>query len=171
MKTKFSNELYVPVINIVLSFLSIYLSIYLWLYSPLLDLGRLLNSLIFYTVGSTSWTGDRPFAKPPPTHRTTQTQNKNTQSSMLRVGFAPTIPVFERAKAVYALGHAATVIGLLQFHKYEISRGAVSLRKYSAAIELEKIPTHYHFVHHKIPHEHTWERTRHAAGGIRRHNS
>jgi hypothetical protein len=30
---------------------------------------------------------------------------------MPRVGLEPTIPVFERAKTVHALGHAATVIG------------------------------------------------------------
>jgi hypothetical protein len=43
----------------------------------------------------------------------TQTQNKRTQASMLRVGFEPTIQVFERAKTVHALEGAATVIGLL----------------------------------------------------------
>jgi hypothetical protein len=45
------------------------------------------------------------------THRTTQTQNKRTQTSMPRVGFEPTIPVFERAKTVHALDSAANVIG------------------------------------------------------------
>jgi hypothetical protein len=38
-------------------------------------------------------------------------QNKRTQTSMPRVGFKTTIPVFEGAKTVHALGHAATVIG------------------------------------------------------------
>jgi hypothetical protein len=33
---------------------------------------------------------------------------------MPRVGFEPTIPVFERAKTVHALDRAATVIGVLQ---------------------------------------------------------
>jgi hypothetical protein len=32
---------------------------------------------------------------------------------MLRVGFEPTIPVFERANTVHALDRAATVIDLL----------------------------------------------------------
>jgi hypothetical protein len=32
---------------------------------------------------------------------------------MLRMGFVPTIPVFERAKTVHALDCAATVIGPL----------------------------------------------------------
>jgi hypothetical protein len=46
-------------------------------------------------------------------YRTTQTQNKRTQTSMPRVGFEPTIPVFERAKTVHALDRAVTPIGLL----------------------------------------------------------
>jgi hypothetical protein len=37
--------------------------------------------------------GDQPVTKPRYSHRTTQ-----TQTSMLRVGFEPTVPVFERAK-------------------------------------------------------------------------
>jgi hypothetical protein len=32
-----------------------------------------------YTVGTTPWRGDQPVARPLPTHRTTQTQNKRTQ--------------------------------------------------------------------------------------------
>jgi hypothetical protein len=39
----------------------------------------------------------------------TQTQNKCTQTSMPRVGFEPTTPVFERARAVHALYCDATV--------------------------------------------------------------
>jgi hypothetical protein len=54
--------------------------------------------------------GDQPVAKPLPTHRTTQTQNKRTQKSSL-VGFEPTIPVFERAKTFHALDRVATMIG------------------------------------------------------------
>jgi hypothetical protein len=41
----------------------------------------------------------------------TYTQNKLTQTSRIRVGFEPTIPVFEWAKTVQALDRAATVIG------------------------------------------------------------
>jgi hypothetical protein len=36
--------------------------------------------MIFSTVGRTPWTGDQPVARPLPTHRTTQTQNKHTHS-------------------------------------------------------------------------------------------
>jgi hypothetical protein len=55
--------------------------------------------------------GDQSVERPLPTHRTTQTQNKRTQMSMSRVGFEPTIPVFERAETVHASERAATVIG------------------------------------------------------------
>jgi hypothetical protein len=34
--------------------------------------------VILYRVGSTPWTGDQPVARPLPTHRTAQTQNKHT---------------------------------------------------------------------------------------------
>jgi hypothetical protein len=60
---------------------------------------------------STPWTGNQPVARPLPTHRTTRTQNKRTQTSMPRKGFEPTTPVLERAKTVHALDRAATVIG------------------------------------------------------------
>jgi hypothetical protein len=41
----------------------------------------------------------------------TQTQNKRKQTSMLSVGFEPTIPMFERAKTVHVLYRAVTMIG------------------------------------------------------------
>jgi hypothetical protein len=56
-----------------------------------------------YTVGRTPWTGDQPVARPLPAHK----QNTRTQASMHRMGFEPTIPVFNRAKSVHALDHAA----------------------------------------------------------------
>jgi hypothetical protein len=56
--------------------------------------------------------GDLTTIRPLPAHRTAQTQNKGTQTSMPQVGFEPMIPVFERAKTVHALDSAATVIGL-----------------------------------------------------------
>jgi hypothetical protein len=68
--------------------------------------------LIIYTVFRTPWTGDQPVARPLPTQRTTQTQNKKhtIQISMHWVGIEATIPAFERAKTVHALDCAATVI-------------------------------------------------------------
>jgi hypothetical protein len=84
-------------------------NIYLWLYSSFVGPWPLFRFLNLYIVGSTPWKGDQPVARPLPTHRTTQTQNKCKQTSMPWVGFEPTIPEFERAKTVHALDHAATV--------------------------------------------------------------
>jgi hypothetical protein len=50
-------------------------------------------------------------ARPLPTSRTTQTQNKLIQTAMLLAGFKLTIPAFERPKTVHNLDFAATVIG------------------------------------------------------------
>jgi hypothetical protein len=63
------------------------------------------------TVDKTPWTEDQSVARPVPTQRKTQTQNRHTQTSMPRVGFETTIPAFERVKTVHALDRAATVIG------------------------------------------------------------
>jgi hypothetical protein len=84
---------------------------YQWLYSPMLGLGPFSVFLILYTVCRTPWTGDQPIARPLPTHRTTQTQNKRTQTSMLRVGFEHTTPVLEWVKTIHGLDRAATGIG------------------------------------------------------------
>jgi hypothetical protein len=78
--------------------------------TALVDLGRFFSFLILYTVGKTPCTGDQPVARPLPIHRSTQTQNKRTQTSMPSVEFEPTITVFQRAKTVHALDCAATVI-------------------------------------------------------------
>jgi hypothetical protein len=83
-----------------------------WPFFPFLNL---------YTVGRTPWTGDQPVARPLPTQRTTQTQNKHTQTSMPRVGYEPMIPVFERAKTLYALDRAAIVIGITVWLYYSIT--------------------------------------------------
>jgi hypothetical protein len=54
--------------------LSVCLSVCVWLYSPLLNLGHFFSFLILFTVGRTPMTGDQPVARPPPIHRTTQTE-------------------------------------------------------------------------------------------------
>jgi ubiquitin C-terminal hydrolase len=59
----------------------------------------------------TPWTGDQPVARPLLTHRTTQTQNKRTQTSISQVEFEPTITAFERVKTVHASDLASTMIG------------------------------------------------------------
>jgi hypothetical protein len=92
--------------------------------TALVDLGRFFSFLILYTDGRNPWTGDQHVARPLPTHRTTQTQNKLTQTSMSRVEFEPTTPVFERAKPVHALERAATVIGSISiYHILEFREG------------------------------------------------
>jgi hypothetical protein len=88
-------------------------SIYLSMYGSavlLLDLGRFFSFLLLYTFGRTPWTGDQSVARPLPTQRTTQTQNKLIQTSMPWLGLEPTIQAFERPKMVHALDRAATVI-------------------------------------------------------------
>jgi hypothetical protein len=84
---------------------------------PLWTLASFFSFLIcIYTVGRTPWAGDQPIARPLPTHRTTQTQNKRTQISMPRVGFEPKIPVFERVKTVHALERETNLIGLFTYY-------------------------------------------------------
>jgi hypothetical protein len=48
---------------------------------PFVGTWPLFSFLILYTVGRTPWTGDQHFARPLPTHRTTQTQNKRKQTA------------------------------------------------------------------------------------------
>jgi hypothetical protein len=86
-------------------------SMYLWLYG-LVDLSRFFSFFI-YTLGRTIWTRDQPVARPLPTHRTTQKQNKCTQTFMPRVVVDPTIPVFKQAKTVHTLDRVPTVVGSL----------------------------------------------------------
>jgi hypothetical protein len=52
-------------------------------------------------------------------HKTTQTQNKRTQTSICWVGFEPRIPVFERAKMVHALDRMATMIGIFRHAEFK----------------------------------------------------
>jgi hypothetical protein len=94
----------------------------------LLDLGRFFSFLILYTVGRTPWTSDQPVARPLPTHRTTKTQNKRTQTSMPWVGFEPTIPAFERAKTFHALDR--------------VIRGSYASLKYSCVVCLRNFAVH-----------------------------
>jgi hypothetical protein len=90
------------------------LSIYLWLYGPFVE-GRLFSFVILYRVGRNPRMGDQPVARPLPTQRTTETQNKHKQTSMPRVGFESTIPMFERAKTLHALDRATIAIGDLSY--------------------------------------------------------
>jgi hypothetical protein len=86
-------------------YLSIYLSIYLCRYSPCGPRPSF-HFLSLYNVGRTE---SQPVARSLPTHRTTQTQKECTQTSMPRVGYEPTISVFERAKTFHASYSPAAV--------------------------------------------------------------
>jgi hypothetical protein len=101
-------------------YLSVCLSTYLWFHSPC-GPWPLFQFLDLCTVRRTPWTGDQPVARPLPTHRIAQTQNKRTQTYKPQVGFEPTIPVVERSKTVLALDRAATVIGTSVAYTYEMS--------------------------------------------------
>jgi hypothetical protein len=91
----------------------------------LLGPGLFFIFLILYTVGRTPWTENQLVARPLPTCRTTQTQNKPTH-----VGFEPTIPAFERAKTVHALDRAGTVISKEVFYNKLLYGSQVSIENY-----------------------------------------
>jgi hypothetical protein len=78
-------------------------------YSPLLGPSLLFSFVIFFTDGKTPWPSDQPVARPLPTHRRTQPQNKRTQTPMPRMGFEPTIPAFQWTERVHVSERAATV--------------------------------------------------------------
>jgi hypothetical protein len=64
---------------------------------------------LFYTDGRTPWTNDQLVARTLTwTQDNTNTEQTHTQTSIAWVGFEPTIPVFERAKTVLALGREHT---------------------------------------------------------------
>jgi hypothetical protein len=103
----------VPVIRgrmLIAKHLSIYLSVICGS-TPLVDLGRFFQFINLYTVGRTPWTGDQP-SQGRCLHTEQHKQNKRTQTSVPRLGFEPTIPVFERTKTVLVLDRAVTVIGI-----------------------------------------------------------
>jgi hypothetical protein len=56
--------------------------------------------------------GISPISMLLPTQGNTHTRKKREQASMLRVGFEPTIPVFEEAKTFHGFVRSVTVIGM-----------------------------------------------------------
>jgi hypothetical protein len=120
-------------------YLSIYPSIHLSIYGSLLDLGRFFSFLIFDTVGRTPWTGDQPVARSLPAHRSAQTQNKCTQTSMPQVGFEPTIPVIERAKTIHdrPRGHCD------RFFNYSIPKNVLPHFFHSSISSVNSINPHH----------------------------
>jgi hypothetical protein len=95
--------IYISIYYLSVYYLSIiyYLSIYLSIYgSTALCWALAASSVTWFFTQSIGLLrkGYQPVARPLPAHRTAQTQNKLTQTSMPQVWFEPTIPVFERAK-------------------------------------------------------------------------
>jgi hypothetical protein len=80
--------------------------------TALVDLGHLFSFLILYTVGRTPWMGDQPVARPLPTHRITQTQDKH-RHPCLEWDSNPRFQCSMGGKTVHALDRAATAIGRL----------------------------------------------------------
>jgi hypothetical protein len=103
-------------------YLSVCLSVCLSIYDPaeLVDLGRF-SFLNLYTPGRTPWMGDQPVTRPLATHRITQKQNTCIRISTPRVGYEPTITVFEQAKMLHGFDSAATVIGIAVWLCYSIT--------------------------------------------------
>jgi hypothetical protein len=96
----------------------------------------LFQFLNLYRIRETPWMGDQPVARPLPTHRAIQTQNKRTETSTPRVGFEPTIPLLERTKKVHALDRAAIVIGLclLLYTKIQKLTNVIAIRSLNIII-------------------------------------
>jgi hypothetical protein len=82
------------------------------LYSPFVKAWPLFQFLKLCTVGRVPRSRVQPVARPLPTQRTAQ-----TQTSIPRMGFGPTISVFERAKTVNALN----INHNLHTHSYGLS--------------------------------------------------
>jgi hypothetical protein len=93
--------------------LSIYLSVYLSIYgsTALVDRGRFFSFLIYTPSVGHLVRGISP-SQGRYLHTEQHKQNNRIQTSMPRVGFEPSTPVFEWAKTDHALDRAATVIGV-----------------------------------------------------------
>jgi hypothetical protein len=70
----------------------------------------LFQFLNLYTVGRTPWTGDQPVARPLPTHRSTQTQNKRHTDILASSGIRthdPSVRASEDGSCLRPRGHCA----------------------------------------------------------------
>jgi hypothetical protein len=88
--------------------------------------------LILYTFGSTLCTEDQPVVRPLPTHGNANRINAR-QTSMPRVGFEPTTPVFEQAKMVHAQPLWST-IHILSFKNIQSRCRCSTLTRYGGVV-------------------------------------
>jgi hypothetical protein len=95
------------------SYPSIHPSIDISIYgcTGLVDLGRFLSFFIYTQSVGLLGRGISP-SQGRRLHTEQHKRNKRIQTSMTRMGFEPTIPVFERAKIVPTLDCASTLIGI-----------------------------------------------------------
>jgi hypothetical protein len=75
--------------------------------------------------------GDKLIARPLPTHRTIQTQNKRIQTSMPRLGLEPTTAMFKWEKTTHALDRATIVIGSNTFVNMKAKEKLLLKHKYT----------------------------------------
>jgi hypothetical protein len=87
-----------------------FLCIYIYGSTALVELGRFFSSLIHTQSVRRLGRGITP-SQGHYLHTGQHKQNKRAETSMPRVEFEPTTPVFERAKAVHASEGVATLIG------------------------------------------------------------
>jgi hypothetical protein len=110
--THFINTNTAPSQIVILLLLDAYIYIYIYIFSLALQPPWALASDFqfrdHFTDGRTPWTSDQLIARPLPKHRI---DTYTYQTSMLYMGFEPTIPASERAKTVHALDRSATVTG------------------------------------------------------------
>jgi hypothetical protein len=92
----------------------VYLSIHLWLYSPC-GSRQLFQFPKLYTVGRTPWMVDQPIASPLPTQRTTQTENKRTQTSNASSGIRTHDPIVWEGEDGSCLRHRGHCDRLMLF--------------------------------------------------------
>jgi hypothetical protein len=87
--------------------------------------------LIQYTINRTPLSQDQPVERSLLTQRTTQTQNKRTQTSMSQVWFEPSTLAFKWAKilVVYALEREASVISLVWLREIQTHRVSIPLTR------------------------------------------
>jgi hypothetical protein len=91
---------------------------------------------------------DQSVARLLPKNSIGQTENKRTQTSILRVGLEPTAPAFERAKTVHVLDRAATenphLYSPIIFSTYEVNLERIIMIAMLYAIFLDNFCIQFH---------------------------
>jgi hypothetical protein len=94
------------------------LPFFFYVSTALVGLGHFFSFLILYTVGRNPSMGDQPIARPLPTHKTTN--RINSQTSIPRVGFEPTIRANEDILCLRPRGNCDRLRGHYYYYYYYI---------------------------------------------------